>query len=72
MSREIVDALITHPATATVATVTATSGIANWFDVIGDVFGLVAVFASIAVSYIVFAKHKYELERMRAEDESKD
>ena len=72
MSHEITDALITHPASTAVATVTATSGIANWFDVLGDVAGLVAVFATIAVSYIVFMKHKYELDRMKAEDDGKD
>ena len=69
MSHAITDALTTHPATAAVATVTATSGIANWFDILGDVLGLIAVCASIGVSYIVFMKHKYDLDRMKAEDD---
>lgn len=70
MSHEhgIMDAIATHPAGATIATVTATSGIANWFDLIGDVLGIIAVCASMAVSYIIFKKHSYELKRMKAED----
>ena len=72
MKQEMTDALISHPASATVATVAATSGVANWFDLIGDALGLVAVCSSIAVSYIVFAKHKYDLDRMKAEDDGKD
>ena len=72
MSHEITDAMLNHPVSATVATVTATTGIANWFDLIGDALGLVAVCCTIAVSYIVFRKHQYELDRMKAEDSKED
>lgn len=72
MSHEITDTLISHPVTTGVVAATATSGIANWFDLLGDVLGLIAVCASIGVSYIVFAKHKYDLDRMKAEDDGKD
>ena len=72
MSHEITDALVSHPATTGVVAATATSGIANWFDLLGDVVGLIACVASIGVSWIVFMKHKYDLDRMKAEDDGKD
>ena len=65
---DITGAILSHPASATVATVTASTAIANWIGLFGDVLGLVAICASIAVSYIMFKKHKYDLDRLKALD----
>ena len=69
MDQEAATTVLTNPKVATaVASATAGSGLANWFEWINSGLSLVAVCAGITLTTILIRKHLYEYRMMKQRD----
>lgn len=69
MNQETATTVLTNPKVATaVASATAGSGLANWFDWVNSGLSLIAVCAGITLTAILIRKHLYEFRVMKRRD----